>query len=89
MGRAFAWLTVLGLTLGAASGASAATLPPLLAPALRIDALPSAAAPPPASFQLSSSESTSIWGQPPEPAALMLIAAGLAGLVVLGQREFA
>ena len=88
MGRAFAWLTVLGLTLGAASGASAATLPPLLAPPLGIDALPSAAAPPAVSFQLSSSESTGIWGQPPEPATLMLIATGLAGLVVLGQREF-
>ena len=61
----------------------------MLALPLSIDALPSVAAPPPASFQLSGSEGTSIWGQPPEPATLMLLATGLAGLVVLGHREFA
>ena len=43
----------------------------------------------PASTQLSGSERTTIWDQPPEPATLMLLATGLAGLVVLGQREFA
>ncbi len=88
MGRVFGWLMALGLALGAAGGDSAATLPPMLALPLSIDALPSVATPPPASFQLSGSEGTSIWGQPPEPATLMLVATGLAGLVVLGHREF-
>ena len=88
MGRAFGWLMALGLALGAAGGASAATLPPMFTLPLSIDAMPSVAAPPPASFQLSGSESPSIWGQPPEPATLMMVATGLAGLVVLGHREF-
>ena len=88
MGRAFGWLMALGLALGAAGGASAATLAPMLALPLSIDAMPSVAAPPPASFQLSGSQGASIWGQSPEPASLMLVATGLAGLVVLGHREF-
>ena len=88
MGRAFGWLMAFGLALGAAGGASAATLPPMFALQLNVDAMPSVAAPPPASFQLSGSESPSIWGQPPEPVTLMMVATGLAGLVVLGHREF-
>jgi hypothetical protein len=55
---------------------------------LSADPLPSVSAPPLASFQLSSSESVSVWGQPPEPTAVVLMATGLAGLVVLGHREF-
>jgi hypothetical protein len=88
MSKAFGWFTALGLALGAAGGTSAATLPPMLALPLSSDALPSVAAPAPASFQLSGSERTTIWDQPPEPATLMLLATGLAGLVVLGHREF-
>ncbi len=88
MGRAFGWLMALVLALGAAGGASAATLPPMLALPLSIDAQSSIAAPPPGSFQLSGSDGTGIWSQPPEPATLMLLATGLAGLVVLGHREF-
>jgi hypothetical protein len=79
----------MGLALGAAGSASAATLPPMVALPLSIDVMPSVATPPPPSFQLSDSEGTHIWGQPPEPATLMLVATGLAGLVVLGHREFA
>jgi hypothetical protein len=88
MGRAFGWIVALGLAFGAAGGASAATLPPMFALPLSIDAMPSVAAPPPVSFQLSGSESPSIWARPPEPTSLMLVATGLAGLVVLGHREF-
>ncbi len=88
MGRAFGWLIALGLALGAAGGASAATLPPMLALPLSIDAQPSVSAPPPASLPLSGFHGASIWSQSPEPATLMLLAAGLAGLVVLGDREF-
>ena len=89
MGKAFGWLAALGLALGAAGGAGAATLPPMLALPLSADSLPSVSAPPPASFQLSASKGTGIWSPPPEPATLMLLATGLAGLVVLGHREFA
>jgi hypothetical protein len=89
MGRAFGWLMALGLALGAAGGASAATLPPMLALPLSIDAQPSVTASPPTSFRLSGSHGASIWSQPPEPTTLMLLATGLAGLVVLGHREFA
>jgi hypothetical protein len=89
MGKAFGWFTALGLALGTASGASAATLPPMLAPPLRVEALPPVDAPPPASFQLSSCEGTGTWDAPTEPATLMLLATGLAGLVVLGHHKFA
>jgi len=89
MGRAFGWFAALGLALGAAGGAGAATLSPMLALPLSADALPSVAAPPPASFQLSGSQGTGIWSQPPEPVTLTLLATGLAGLVVLSHREFA
>jgi hypothetical protein len=88
MGRAFGWFVAFGLALGASGAAGAATLPPMSALPLNVDAMPSVAAPPPASFQLSGSESPSIWGQPSEPATLMMVATGLAGLVVLGHREF-
>ena len=88
MGKAFGWLAALGLALGAAGGAGAATLSPMLALPLSADALPSVAAPPPASFQLTGSEGSYIGSQPPDPATLMLLATGLAGLVVLGHREF-
>jgi hypothetical protein len=88
MGRVFGWLAALALALGAAGGASAATLAPTLAFSLRAETLPAVDAPPPASFQLTSSEGTSILGQTPEPTTLVLLATGLAGLVVLGHREF-
>ena len=94
MGRALGWITALGLALGVAGPASAAMLPPILTLPLSVDtvpsvaALPAVAAPPPASFQISNSESTSIWGHPPEPTTVVLLATGLAGLVVLGHREF-
>jgi hypothetical protein len=88
MGKAFGWLAALGLALGAAGGASAATLPLMPALPLSVDAMPSVSAPPPASFQLSGSQSTGIWDQPPDPATLMLLATGLGGLVALGHREF-
>ena len=88
MGRVFGWFVAFGLAIGAAGGASAATLPPMFALPLSIDAMPSVAAPPSASFRLSGSEGTGIWGQPPEPATVMMVATGLAGLVVLGHREF-
>ena len=88
MGRAFGWIVALGLALGAAGGASSATLPPMFALPMSIDAMPAVAAPPPSSIQLPGSNLPSIWGQPPEPASLMLVATGLAGLIVLGHREF-
>ncbi len=88
MGKAAAWLAVLGLALGAAGGAGAATLPPVLALPLSVDALPSVSTPPPASLQLSGSEGTGIWDPPPDPATLLLLATGLGGLIALSQREF-
>ena len=94
MGRISAWLVMLGLALVAAGPASAAALPPMLTLPLSADPLPSVSAPPPvsapplASFQIARSENTSIWGQSPEPTAVVLMATGLAGLVILGHREF-
>ena len=89
MAKALGWLAALFLAFGAAGGASAATLPVMLALPLGVDALPLVVASPPAGSHLSGSEGTGIWSQPPEPAMLMLFSAGLAGLVVLGHREFA
>jgi len=94
MGKAFGWLAALGLGFGAASGACAEALPLILAPPMRVEAspsvspLPSVGAPPPVSLRFSGSEGSEILNQQPEPATLMLLATGLAGLVVLGHREF-
>jgi hypothetical protein len=87
--KAFGWLAALALALGAAGGASAATLPPMLALPLSAEALPPVGAPPSAGFQLSGSEGTGMPNQLPGPATLMLLSTGLAGLVVLSHREFA
>ena len=76
MGKAAAWLAAMGLALGVAGGASAATLAPMLVLPLSADALPSVSAPPPASFQLSSSEGSRTWARPPDPATLMLLVDG-------------
>jgi hypothetical protein len=89
MVKTVGWLAALALALGAAGGASAATLAPVLVLPLSVETMPAVASPPPASLRLPGSEGPGILGPPPEPGTLVLLATGLAGLVVLGQREFA
>jgi hypothetical protein len=89
VGRAFGWLVALGLVLGTAGGAGAATLAPVYMLPVSVDTLPSVDSPPPASFELASSRGVLEPGEAPGPTTLMLLAAGLAGLVVMGHSEFA
>lgn len=89
MGRRFGWLVAVGLALGAAGGADAATLAPVYALPLRVDSLPSVAAPPQASVQPARSKRVPDRGEAPHPATLVLLATGLGGLVALSHSEFA